>query len=46
MGKIGYQSLSGGGTDVTMVMGSVTVAGLTIGAASRDTDTRNIDVNI
>ena len=39
MGKLGYQSLSGGGTDVTMVMGSVKVAGMTIGAASRDTDT-------
>ena len=39
MGTIGYQSLAGGGTEATMVMGQVDVAGITVGMASRSSTT-------
>ena len=39
MGTIGYQSLGGGGEDQTVVMGQVNIAGITVGAASKETDT-------
>jgi hypothetical protein len=39
MGTIGYQSLGGGGADQTMVMGSVSFGNVTLGAASKETDT-------
>jgi hypothetical protein len=42
MGTIGYQSLGGGGQDQTVVMGSVSVGNVTIGAASKETDTSGV----